>query len=57
MKEGQQIRPEWIPSAYKDEKQEVRNEGNRVKAQPTAPLYSGKKANLKDRISNARKKP
>lgn len=57
MKEGQQIRPEWVPSAYKDEKPEVRSEGGTAKTELTAPLYSGKKPLLKSRVSNTHKKP
>jgi hypothetical protein len=57
MKEGKQIRPEWIPSAYK----EAESEPKRVEIKPTvsklSPLYSGKKTLLKSRVSKGYKKP
>jgi hypothetical protein len=57
MKERQQIRPEWVPNAYKDEKPEGGSESSKAKTQLTAPLYSGKKVPNKNRISNKLKKP
>ena len=57
MKEQQKIRPEWIPSAYKDEKPEVSRKSGAAKAELTAPLYIDKKPLLKQRVGSTRKKP
>ena len=57
MKEGQQIRPEWVPEAYKEDKPEVRGKGSVAKTELTAPLYSGKKTPSRGRVGNTRKKP
>jgi hypothetical protein len=57
MKDGRQIKPEWVPSAYKDEKPEVRGEGSTAKTELTAPFYSAKKGRMKSGISNTRKRP
>jgi hypothetical protein len=57
MKDDRQIKPEWVPNAYKDEKPEVRSESGAAKRELTAPLYSGKNAHLKSRVGNTRKRP
>jgi hypothetical protein len=49
MKERKQIRPEWVPSAYRDEKPGVRGKGGAAKTELTAPLYSAKKSYIKTR--------
>jgi hypothetical protein len=56
MKEGYQIKPEWVPSAYKDEKPEVKGSSDATKPEPTALLYFAKKAHSKSRLSKTRKK-
>jgi len=56
MKEGHQIKPEWIPAAYKDDLEAATEKDVNLKAQPSAPLYSSGKTLLKSRVSNQRKK-
>lgn len=57
MKEGPKIRPEWVPNAYKSGGTQSQNMEGNVKAQPSMPLHTGKKAGIKRSINHLRKKP
>ena len=56
MKEGQQIRPEWVPRAYKDGTSLDMGAQIKAKAHGVSLLYSGKKMPLKSRINKGYKK-
>lgn len=57
MKDVRNIRPEWVPNAYKDDKSEGRSTDNKAKINSSTLLYSGKKALFKSLLSKTYKKP
>ena len=56
MKEGHQIKPEWVPSAYKEEKPEAGSEEEK-KENHSALLYSGKKTPLRSHVNKGYRRP